>query len=283
MIQGRSYGVMASVGLINSFSNPRVNISRSAGFTFNETGYLSTVDCYYNTSSELELTPVNGNENVLGNSPRLFGTNCSLPNESVVESAVFAFANNRTIVCVASVRDDGRYMYGVATCFGYQNFTNLQCNVTFTPSIISVLVDVARSNISVTPLETSTVAEIEPTRLLKNVSFHQVQYISEAVTTIYTSFIDQSSHNNVANIQARENHPYITAMDVTNGVAKALELFIDNSLSIYGAAQMMLAGDTANAMAKVQLIAVKLGEPVYVYIIFGIGLAIMILVAYMAL
>ena len=45
----------------------------------------------------------------------------------------------------------------------------------------------------------------------------------------------------------------------------------------------MLAGDAANAMAKVQLIAVKLGEPVYVYIIFGIGLAIMILVAYMAL
>ena len=232
MIQGRSYGVGASVGLINSFSIPWVNISRSAGFTFIEIGYLSTVDCYYNTSSELEITCVNGNDNVPGDTPRLFWTNGSLPNEPIVESAVFAFANNGAIVCVASVRHDSRYVYGFAAGFGYPNFTNLQCNVTFTPSIFSVLVDVARSNISGTPLETSTVAEIEPTGLLKNVSFHQVQYISEAVTTIYTSFIGQYFHNNVANIQARENHPYTTATEVTIGVARALESFIDNSLSI---------------------------------------------------
>lgn len=174
-------------------------------------------------------------------------------------------------------------MYGFAAGFAYQNFTNLQCNVTFTPSTFSVLVDVARSNISMTLLETSTVTDTELTGFLTNVSFHQVQYISEAVTTIYTSFIGQSFLNNIENIQARKNHTHITATDVSTGVARALESFIDNSLSIYGATQVMIAGDRANVTAKVQLMAVKLGEPVYVYISFGISLAVVILVVSMAM
>ena len=76
------------------------------------------------------------------------------------------------------------------------------------------------------------VTDIEPTGLLKKVSFRQVQYISEAVTTIYTSFIGHSLLGNVEDIQAREHHTYITATDVSTGAAKSTGV-IHRQLSFY--------------------------------------------------
>lgn len=80
------------------------------------------------------------------------------------------------------------------------------------------------------------------------------------------------------NVQARESNAYITLSDVETDVSEVLESLIDNSLSIYGAAQVVLAADTANVVATVQLMAVKLGEPAYVYISFAINLLVVFIV-----
>ena len=71
---------------------------------------------------------------------------------------------------------------------------------------------------------------------------------------------------------------YITPSVITTGVSEALESLIDNSLAIYGAVQVVLAADIANVPARALLMAVKIGEPAYVYASFAINLLVVLVV-----
>ncbi|CAD6583814.1 MAG: hypothetical protein ASARMPRED_001511 [Alectoria sarmentosa] len=284
---GRSYGAASSVGLINSLADSdspskNVNITQTNGYKFEETSYLSNVECYYNESSNVNISTLTNNDDIYeydpGDTPNIFWPTGSLSTGPILGSAVFAFDNNGTVVFVAAVYNSSDYAYGFVNGGSYPNFTNIQCTVTFVPSVFNVSVDVAHSNITVTPAPDTPSIDIEPTGRIKNNSFAQAQYLSSAVTTIYASFIGQSFLSNVENVQTRENHTYITPSDVETGVSEALESLIDNSLSIYGAAQVILATDTASVTATVQLMAVKLGEPAYVYISFAINLLVVLIV-----
>lgn len=275
------------MGLINSLADSvspskNVNITQTNGYKFEETSYLSNVDCYYNETSNVNISTLTDNDDVYeydpGDTPNIFWPTGSLSTGPILGSAVFAFDNNGTVVFVAAVYDSSDYAYGFINGGSYPNFTNIQCTVTFVPSVFNVSVDVAHSNITVMPAPDTPSIDIEPTGRIKNNSFAQAQYLSSAVTTIYASFIGQSFLSNVENVQTRENHTYITPSDVETGVSEALESLIDNSLSIYGAAQVVLATDTASVTATVQLMAVKLGDPAYVYISFAINLLVVLIV-----
>lgn len=284
---GRSYGAASSVGLINSLvgslpASKSINVSQTNGYKFEETGYLSNVDCYYNETGNVTISTLTDNEDIYeynpGDTPNIFWPMGTLSTGPILGSAVFAFDNNGTVVFVAAVQDSSDYAYGFVNGGSYPNFTNIQCTATFAPSVFDVSVDVAYSNITVTPAPDTPAIDIEPTGQIKNNSFAQAQYLSSAVTTIYASFIGQSFLSNVENVQARENNAYITLSDVETGVSEALESLIDNSLSIYGAAQVVLAADTANVTAMAQLRAVKFGEPAYVYVSFAINLLVVLIV-----
>ncbi|CAF9918499.1 hypothetical protein IMSHALPRED_004322 [Imshaugia aleurites] len=283
---GRSYGVASSVGLINSLADSsslskNVNISQTNSYQFEENGYLSNVECYYNETSDIEISNLTDNDiyaYIPGDTPNIYWPRGTLSTGPIRGSAVSAFQNNGTVVFVAAVQNSTNYAYGFVNGASYSDFTNIQCTATFAPTVFNVSVDVAHSNITVTPAPGIPAQDIEPTGQIKNNSFGQAQYLSSAVTTIYASFIGQSFLSNVENVQARSNHTSITLSDVQTGVSEALESLIDNALSIYGAAQVVLAADTANATASVQLMAVKLGEPAYVYVSFAINLLVVLIV-----
>ena len=269
----------SSVGLINNLASAskRVNVSQINRYEFHESGYLSNVDCYYNENANVTINTVTNNSIYVlipGDTPNIFWPEGTLSTGPILGSAIFAFDNNGTIVFVAAVKDSSDYAYGFINGASYSNFTNIQCIATFTPSVFKVFVDVVHSNITVKPAPEISATDIEPTGQIKNNSFDQIQYISRAVTTIYASFIGQSFLSNVENVQARRNNTYVTLSDVEIGVSEALVSLIDNSLSIYGAAQIILAADTANVTATVYLKVIKLGEPAYVYVSFAINFLI---------
>ncbi|MCJ1478522.1 hypothetical protein MMC13_007202 [Lambiella insularis] len=118
-----------------------------------------------------------------------------------------AIQNNRTATALVAGYDDLQYIYALAIGNFYPNLTNVQCKADFTPASFDVAVDVSTQNIAVTPAAKQIpVVDIDPTGgLIKN-TFTSLNFLSQIITTMYTSVLGDAFMINVKAVQARQNH-----------------------------------------------------------------------------
>lgn len=149
-------------------------------------------------------------------------------------------------------------MYGFLAGNAYPVLNQIQCEATFSPTRFKVGVDMGVKTISVIPVGTEL--DIDPSRALANISFHGVGYLSQTLTTLYTSVLGDSFLRNIDNVRARNNRTQAVDQDVLAAVEEGLEVLIDDFLGSTGAAQVALLQETRSTPGFVVLEAYRIGN-----------------------
>ncbi|KAF5662036.1 hypothetical protein FCIRC_11641 [Fusarium circinatum] len=240
---GRSYGVGSAVGLLEpTYSDDSNAIIR--GYSFVEDGYCANISCHYNRSSQLSFIKSDMVSTPGGiYAPQGYWVNGSLPNGQWAGFPTWGVVNEGFTSSIAAVNNQSRYMYGFLAGGAYSVLNQTQCEVWFTPSRFNVSVDMDAKNISVA-LSKLDSFDIDPSRALANISFHGVGYLSQTLTTLYTSVLGDSFRRNVENVQSRAQRKEVTDQDVFEAVEDGIRLLLDHFLEGSGAAQVMLLRKT---------------------------------------
>ncbi|KAF5536607.1 hypothetical protein FMEXI_10206 [Fusarium mexicanum] len=240
---GRSYGVGSAVGLLQpTYSDDSNAIIR--GYSFVEDGYYTNISCHYNRSIQLSFIKSDMVSTPGGiYAPQGYWVHGSLPNGQWAGFPTWGVVNEGFTSSIAAVNNQSRYMYGFLAGVAYSILNQTQCEVWFTPSRFNVSVDMDAKNISVA-LSKLDSFDIDPSRALANISFHGVGYLSQTLTTLYTSVLGDSFRRNVENVQSRAQRKEVTDQDVFEAVEDGIRLLLDHFLEGSGAAQVMLLRKT---------------------------------------
>jgi hypothetical protein len=255
---GRSYGVGSAIGLLQpTYSGDQNAIIRR--YSFVEDGYYANVSCHYNRSSQLSFAKsdrVSTPDGIYG--PQGYWVHGSLPNGEWAGFPTWGVLYEGFTASIAAVNNQSRYMYGFLAGDAYSMLNQTQCEVWFTPSRFNVSVDMDAKNISVT-LSQHKALDIDPSRALANISFHGVGYLSQTLTTLYTSVLGDSFRRNVENVQSRAQRKEVTDQDVVEAVEDGLRLLLDHFLEGSGAAQVMLLRKTKPMSGTITVQVFRIG------------------------
>ncbi|KAH7148939.1 hypothetical protein EDB81DRAFT_883333 [Dactylonectria macrodidyma] len=276
---GRSYGVASTVGLVEperSKANAKATI---LNYTYLENGYSADVSCSYNKSSRLAFYTSDMVTTPGGiYAPQGFWAQGSLPNGVWAGFPTWGVLNSDFVTALAAVRSPSEYMYGFVAGKSYGALNQTQCEVTFRPASFKVAVDMSTKNVSVTKTHVSAQSQldIDPTGGLANVSFHGVSFLSQTLTTLYTSVLGDSFLQNIENVRRRNGHLQGTVSDAITGIEQGLELLLDHFLGSSGAGQAMLQNGTKKVDTTMTLEVVRFGNPNIAYTAFGMTLVVVI-------
>lgn len=279
---GRSYGVASGVGLVDSPSLTATN------YSYSEPGYMSKVQCIYNQTSNLTFANLGLFQGTYRNSPftgsvRALQAVGSLPTGEWTGFTTMGIVDNSTAFAIAAQANDTHYSYGLMGGNFYTLLDKVQCEVTFSPMLFSVSVDVTAQNITVTPTSPAdTSVDIDPSRGLVNSTFYSLNFLSQILSTMYTGVLADAFMLDVDAVQARNGHVNATESDILGGVTEGLELLLDFYFGTRGASQLMQFNESTPVSATIEFSTVQLGEPAYVYASFGINLAVFLLFAVQA-
>ena len=284
---GRSYGVASAVGLIGTpsmaSSDGRQYLPEVTHYSFSENGYDSAVKCTYNESSDLrfealQLVQGQGNapDSPFTGSVTVFQAVGSLPTGVWNGFTTISIVNNSTAVALASVSNDTAYCCGFLGGSYYPYLNQVQCDVTFNPTLFNVDVDLLIQNISVSPVLKNHY-DIDDTGGLIDNAFKGISFISQILTTMYTGLLGDAFLININAVRDREGHTNATKDDVITGLAESLERLLDDYLGAIGASQLLLYNQSHTIDSRVQIRVVQLGQPIYAYLTWAINLAIIAL------
>ncbi|KAM0699751.1 hypothetical protein Q7P36_000754 [Cladosporium allicinum] len=264
---GRSYGVAASVGLLDEMALPD---KTTVSYTYEERGYKTNVRCSYNASSEYIIKDLTGLD-------MLYAAKGNIPNSDVPEYSVMLGHNMDAIVAlgVTKNQNDPRRMVAIAAGKSYQNLNSTQCTLDFTPT---------KFNITVTPIAELPVITYKAFSAEANLTYvvtRQLEIISNAQTNIYVSLVGNSLNASVSDYIASQSSTStqpISLRDATlHGLSNALEVMIDDMLVAYGSAQLMIAEQYTPTTALFKSTAMRIGQDPYIYAILAVNLMILIL------
>jgi hypothetical protein len=273
---GRSYGVAASVGLVDETT---LLDKTTVSYTYEERGYKTNVWCSYNASSEYIIKDLTGLD-------MLYAAKGNIPNSDVPEYSVMLGHNMDAIVAlgVTKNQNDPRRMVAIAAGKSYQNLNSTQCTLEFTPTNFNITVGLQGRNITVTPiaeLPAITYKAFSAEANLTSVVTRQLEIISNAQTNLYISLVGNSLNASVSDWVTSQNstsaQPTSLRDATLQGLSNALEAMIDDMLVAYGSAQLMIAEQFTPTAALFKSTAMRIGQDSYIYAILAVNFAILIL------
>ena len=277
---GRSYGIGASVGLVDQAKNATVIL----GYQFNETGYLSDVKCVVNATSNWALTgPVYTSTNTY---PNLYLASGNLTNGNPERYSACGLGSSDGIFALVGSQVEGENSFAIAAGKSFAAFDKVQCRVTFTPTLFSVKVNATDGLITVSPVSGSinnqaAVHDIEPTGAITTFAMRIPTSISQQhACDLYTSLVGTTFVQNIRNVQPEFQANATSTSSVLRGVEDSIASMLDNSLLAFASAQLMIANDTISTPVTVSVRAVRIGEPIYIYIIAGLHFTIVLLFSF---
>ncbi|KAH8730886.1 hypothetical protein GQ44DRAFT_736534 [Phaeosphaeriaceae sp. PMI808] len=266
--RGRSYGVGASVGLMDQAltSNNQV-----AGYWFQEQGYLANVSCVYNASSEFVLSgPVN---------EWIYAASGNLP-DSVdgSEYSNYIGHDGQAIVAMGvsfSERSPRRYL-AIAAGAAYGFLNNTQCEFDFTPTLFNVTVDLNNLNITVRP--DATMRDFNPQRNITRTVVRQFELMSNDMTNLYVSLLGEAFNSSIAAYKmsraSASRDPFTEQEATLAGLTNSITAMVDDMLVAYASAQLMVGKLFTQQPARTYVYALQFGQPGYIYAIFTLNLVI---------
>lgn len=277
--RGRSYGVGSSQGLVTVQNIP--HDYALLGYTYNETGYLTSVQCERNDSSTLTFELSEHVDNV-----DIWEITGDLPNSIRSEFyPVMAWhrdsLNDATVLAWVGVSNNGSHMIGILASEQYGNFSNIQCKVSFEPTMFSVTVNLTTQNLAVSPIHSnpSDLIDIDPTGHLQGNAIHSVNLLSRMSTSLYVSVLGEALTYNLQTMASLSNatsdDDFDLALEATSDSFLAM---IDDVLGIYGGAQLMLSNASTQTAIFGSFEAVQIGLPWYQWAVMGINIGLLVLV-----
>ncbi|KAI1380443.1 hypothetical protein F4677DRAFT_406865 [Hypoxylon crocopeplum] len=267
---GRSYGVGASVGLMDSDITSN---SLTVGYSYQESGYLADVNCIYNSTSDFTIK-----SETLTN---LYPVSGFLPDSSLsAEYSVYLGHDTKAIVAIGvahSIPTAPRYL-AFAAGESYAALDKVQCAVDFTPMAFQVIVDPSGRNITVT--KQHSVPDFNPAHNLTYVLMRQYELIANDLTEYYRSTLGDAVMSSVTSWNLSHNADQtISESEATlRGVENAITAIADDLLVAYGSAQMMVGNFTDQTGVEVRISAFMVGQQRYIIAVAVVNFLIVLLV-----
>ncbi|KAH0566072.1 hypothetical protein GP486_000537 [Trichoglossum hirsutum] len=293
---GRSFGVASSVGLADN----EIREQYAIGYRYTETGYNSSVECAYNSTSQFELRLVqNGENQPLWQTPYLYLATGPGPNttrtqgcaagkltecggvitaglggdQSIVAGAWWASAESgmagrglpRPSDYVGKTRPPfSKSITSLAAGSNYKRLDKVQCSISMIPASFSIDVNTLERTITVTPQSRgSSVADIEPSGFIANSAASIIGFMTLTDATLYSSVLGTMLQSNIDNVQQKHGSSAATAEDTLEGVAECLQVLIDDHLLATASAQLIIAKDIITVPATISYRAFSVGQKAY--------------------
>ncbi|KUJ22646.1 uncharacterized protein LY89DRAFT_636845 [Mollisia scopiformis] len=281
---GRSYGVGASVGLVDKQIGQRFPGLDS--FSFNETGTMTNISCIFNRSTDFHLELVLSSDNIMY--PNIYeATGCppwDPPGGNCGGFSEIGIGNDDTVVAVAwwvwpnATVENFEGTLAIAAGKNYTPLNNSQCSVTMVPNKFTVNVNVKRGLIQVVPLNQSMGNGTNPIPIVQG-AFTTTAALSEVASTKFTSAIGNMLNSNIYNVKLQETSES-TDGKTLRGISEAMEVVTDDALVAYSSAQLMLANEATQVPITIVVDAVLIGTAPYIYTVAGINAAVLLLVIF---
>jgi hypothetical protein len=295
---GRSYGVGSSPNVAKTYVKD-TTVRAIAAYSYLENGYDTLVQCARNRSSDLTFTW----QNDLSYSDGGAGTSNlgvyylqgSLPNDppglsEVYPSTAWDQYPNASLLAWAARAFDGRNIFSIATGSPtykspdyvpyYTDFNQIQCDITFTPTLFEVFVNTTTKSIRVEPHHGRPAVDPEPTGNLTFNVVASLNLLSRMSNSLYTSVRGDALETNRETVKQRlDRDDYLTT---TASVSDSFTAVMDDILVAYGASQLVNAQDTVETEFIAIAPGIQIGKNTYIYVIFAINSGIICLVIYEA-
>ncbi|KAI9849059.1 MAG: hypothetical protein M1838_000289 [Thelocarpon superellum] len=295
---GRSYGVGASVGLVDVGDVD--DITPLQTYSYRETGYQANVTCGKNDTSNWAIDVTQESDD--SGTPSMYVANGTTPDNSFNAFAVVGLGDSSIVALVSHLSTDGGGIVAMATGNSqgdYTSLNNTQCNVTFTPTNFLVEVDAAQRVINVTALP-GPAKDMDPTASdgvhfqdwrciprcgpFSNVGrpslgavatqvMRSIMSLSMIYTTLYTSPVGNMFLSNIASVQAAQaNGSLFPGEDASMiGVARSLESLLDDALLAFSSAQIVVANETTQVDVSAEYAAIKIGQSTFIYLVTALN------------
>jgi len=274
--QDRSYGVGSSQGLQGVVNVPEdYNL---LGYTYKETGYDASVRCTRNASADLRLTYDDSVNDV-----HVWYIEGKLPNSKAngnypVIDWYSKTPDNATLLGWAAFSnpDDGpSHMVGIVASAMYDDFHNVQCDITFSPRIFSVNVNATTRSIVSSPLTDASGPDPDPTGHLQSNAVYSLNLLARMSTSLYTSILGDALAYNLNTFKAEAGEDNTTV--VFRSVEESFMAVLDSVLGMYGGAQLVLAKDYASAPIVGTYMTVRFGQMFYKWAVFGVNCVLLVI------
>ena len=274
---GRSYGVGASAGLAD---NLITDDPLALSYRFLENGLRADVECIYNSSTEFVITddgegdiyPVVGFLPDSGSSQE-YSDYVGHGTDAIV--AIGVTANNASTERVLAIAA-GKY---------YASLNATQCTVAFTPRTFNVSVSLSDHSVNVTDF--SIGVDFAASTNLTHTLIRQFELIANDQTSLYVSLVGDSFNSSIASydtfISLNKSQDLSKTSATLVGLTNSVTAIVDDLLVAYSSAQLMIMNDTSLVSAVVQVQAFRYGSGLYIYLIFAINTAVLLLLAEEAL
>lgn len=284
----RSYGVGASVGLLDQ---PIITNDLTVSYSYLEDGYVPTVSCIYNQSSNfmLQNTTYQWVYEAYGELP----DSDSGPEESSyighTMDSIVAIGVAHFAASPGAGGDSGdeqqrapnlRRYIAFAAGLDYEFLDMVQCTVDFTPTRFNVSVQLGGRNITVTPLSGSY--DIDPNRNLTNTLLRQFELLSNDETNLYVSLVGNAFNDSITDFQTAQTalgHAIDANQSTLEGVANSIVAMTDDMLQAYASAQLIVGNKTRQASVQVEVEAVQFGARPFIVALFVFNSCLLLLVA----
>ena len=268
---GRSYGVGASAG----FADDHITDDLEAlSYKFQENGLRADVECIYNSSTEFVIANKSD--------PDIYPAKGNIPDSSGQEEYSEYYGHNSDAIVAIGVaeRDTStERILGIAAGKNYAALNATQCTICFTPRIFNVSVDLLDHSISVT--DSSVGVDFAAGKNLTHTLVRQFELISNDQTSLYVSVIGDSFNSSIASYNssvASNGSPAPSEASATLvGLTNSVTAMVDDLLVAYSSAQLMIMNDTKLMPAVVEIHAFRFGSGLYIYLIFAINTAVLLL------
>jgi len=287
---GRSYGAGASVGLtIGSASSDTVQ-----GYSFTETGYLTTVNCTYNASSLWRLSGAVGEVYYETSLPNLFYALGCFPNSNY--SAEFKNTTCRedfyaqvsldgtpdSIVAMGAANSDAvsAYYISIAAGSNYQPLNQSQCRFTFEPTTFAVNVSAINGTVIVKPV--GSAPDPEPRGMLRSKLMDAINTISMVQTTLYVSTVGEALMSNVDNYLARESGMKATGGNATEqqtlaALTDSMQAMADDILVSFASAALARTDSSQTTQVHFEALGIEIGSRGFIIAIVACNLMALLL------
>jgi len=272
---GRSYGIGSSVGLVDeSFAQ---NTTR--GYTYNETGYLTQVQCIVNSTS---LWAISGEDSFRSSLPDLYMVAGNLTNGNSESYAACGFGSPENITALVGSTGQDRSVFAIAAGKTYAALDKIQCTVDFIPAKFSVSVNMTERLITTELLANgSDVKDIDPTGKMKAITMRMpTSFSQQHACDLYTSLLGNTFTQNIQaliNSTISNGSKANTTEQTLRGVQDSLTSMLDNSLLAFSSAQLMIPRDVYLVPVSLSSAAVRIGQSRYIYAVAAVNFAILLL------
>lgn len=299
---GRSYGVGSTPGILDS--KAFTNGEASMGYNYTELGFLIDSQCSYNTTTEFHINPERHVVSPPGTNLTLkvFSAQGTLPN-STTEYTFPIILSNQTrtqgLLTWAATSDNGRGLISLAAIEFYEMYDQIQCEVTWTPTIFDVTVNYTNKNISVKSREPlARTNELDVEGYLRTNVMDSLGLIAQTSASASYATLGQSLYNNWMtyneSIKSLKRGPDLElnvtfAEDVSYGgdpspvraLQDSLNAMLDDILIGFGAAHLAwdMGSDNFSSATDIdaQYSAVRFGDDRYIYATLAINIVLIMI------